>query len=70
LRRGSGILIASESVMALARFKLALLRIRSLRQDMLAALWACPILAERYERVQQERALRFWDGGSIADVGA
>ena len=78
---GLGYLMASESAMALARFKLALLRIRSLRLDMLAALWECPILAglqrlhglERYERaalVQQKRALRFRDGGSTADLGA
>lgn len=55
--------------MALARSKLALLRIRSLRQDTLAALLAGPIPVdfkhlkgfERYERaalVQQKRALR------------
>ncbi|WP_439394114.1 hypothetical protein ACRQ5Q_33095 [Bradyrhizobium sp. PMVTL-01] len=55
--------------MALAQSKLALLRIRSVRQDMLAALVACPIPEgmkrleglERYERaalVQQRQALR------------
>jgi hypothetical protein len=61
--------VASDSVMALARCKLALLRIRSLRQDMLAALLARPLSAdlkrlkglERYERAalaEQKRTLR------------
>jgi hypothetical protein len=66
---GLGHQIAPDAAMALARSKLALLRIRSLRQDMLAALLTCSIPAdlkrlkclERYERaalVEQRRALR------------
>ncbi|MBR0826158.1 hypothetical protein JQ596_11460 [Bradyrhizobium manausense] len=62
--------VAPDSAMALARSKLALLRLRSLRQEMLAALLAGPLPAdlkrlkglERYERaalVQQRRALRW-----------
>jgi hypothetical protein len=66
---GLGHPIAPDAAMALASSKLALLRIRRLRQDMLAALVTCPIPAdlkrlkglERYERaalVQQKRTLR------------
>ncbi|MBR0829835.1 hypothetical protein JQ596_30335 [Bradyrhizobium manausense] len=69
---GLGRPIASDSAMALARSRLALLRIRNLRRDMLAALLACPIPTgvkhlkglERYERdalVQQRRTLRSLD---------
>lgn len=61
--------VTPAAAMVLARSKLALLRIRSLRRDMLAALLAGPSPAdlrrlkvlERYERtalVQQRRALR------------
>lgn len=54
--------IASDAAVALARSKLALLRIRSLRQDMLVALVASPPPAgvkrlkglERYERAATE----------------
>ncbi|RXH25793.1 hypothetical protein XH99_02830 [Bradyrhizobium nanningense] len=66
---GLGHQVTSASAMALARSKLALLRLRRLRQDMLAALLTGPIpvdlkrlkALERYERValvQQRRALR------------
>lgn len=66
---GLGPQVPSDSAMALARSKLALLRLRSLRQAMLAALLAGPLPAdlkrlkglERYERaalLQQRRALR------------
>ncbi|RZM94510.1 hypothetical protein CWO91_39270 [Bradyrhizobium genosp. SA-3] len=66
---GFGHQVAPDLTMALARSKLALLRLRSLRQQMLAALLAGPLPAdlkrlkglERYERaalVQQRRALR------------
>ena len=66
---GLGHQVTPASAMALARSKLALLRIRSMRQDTLAALLARPIPVdlehlkgfERYERaalVQQKRALR------------
>ncbi|GAA0029559.1 hypothetical protein [Bradyrhizobium ottawaense] len=69
IARGIGHQVTPASTMALARSKLALLRLRSLRQAMLAALMAAPIPAnlkrlkalERYERValvQQRRALR------------
>ncbi|MGY3508891.1 hypothetical protein [Bradyrhizobium lupini] len=61
--------VTPGSTMALAQSKLALLRLRSLRQEMLVALLAGPRPAdlkrlnalERYERaalVQQKRALR------------
>ena len=66
---GLGHQIARDAAMALASSKLALLHIRRLRQDMLAALAACPIPAdvkrlkglERYERaalVEQKRTFR------------
>jgi hypothetical protein len=66
---GFGHQVTPAAVKVLARSKLALLRIRSLRQGMLAALLADPRPAdlkrfkglERYERtalVQQRRALR------------
>jgi hypothetical protein len=65
---GLGHQIAPDAAMALATSKLALLRIRNLRQDMLAALVARPLPTdvkrlkglERYERaalVQQKRTL-------------
>ncbi|BBO11213.1 hypothetical protein [Bradyrhizobium ottawaense] len=61
--------ITPDAAMALARSKLALLRLRSLRQAMLGALLTGPLAAdlkglqglERYDRaalVQQRRALR------------
>ncbi|WP_271596466.1 hypothetical protein [Bradyrhizobium sp. CCBAU 25360] len=66
---GLGHGVTPASALALARSKLALLRLRRLRQDMLAGLLADPIPAglkrlkalERYERyalAQQRRALR------------
>ncbi|MGY8662704.1 hypothetical protein Q3C01_10080 [Bradyrhizobium sp. UFLA05-109] len=66
---GLGPQIGSDAAVALARSKFALLRIRSLRHDMLAALLERPLPArlqqlarlERYERaalVLQRRALR------------
>ncbi|MBR0719119.1 hypothetical protein [Bradyrhizobium liaoningense] len=66
---GLGHQVTPDSAMALARSKLALLRTRSLRQEMLAALVAGPLAAElkrlkgleRYERaalMQQSRTLR------------
>jgi len=66
---GLGSQVTPDAAMALARSKLALLRIRSLRQAMLAALLTGPLPAdrkglrglERYDRaalVQQKRALR------------
>ncbi|MBH5401185.1 hypothetical protein HZZ13_25870 [Bradyrhizobium sp. CNPSo 4010] len=66
---GLGPQVTRDAAMALARSKLALLRIRSLRQAMMAALLAAPTPAdltrlhglERYERaalVQQRRTLR------------
>jgi hypothetical protein len=64
-----GCQVAPDSAMELAESRLALLRIRSLRQEMLGSLLGCPIPAgvkrlkslERYERaalVQQTRTLR------------
>ncbi|UQR65439.1 hypothetical protein LRP30_09425 [Bradyrhizobium sp. C-145] len=66
---GLGHQVTPESAMVLARSKLALLRLRTLRQEKLAALLGGPLPAdlkclkglERYERaalVQQRRALR------------
>jgi hypothetical protein len=66
---GLGHQISPEAAMALARPKIALLRIRSLRQAMLATLLTGPLPAdlkglqglERYDRaalVQQKRTLR------------
>ena len=66
---GLGHPVTPDAAMALARSKLAVLRIRSLRQAMLGALLAVPLAAdlkgiqglERYDRaalVQQRRALR------------
>ncbi|MBB4258785.1 hypothetical protein [Bradyrhizobium sp. CIR3A] len=66
---GLGHPITPDAAMALARSKLALLRIRSLRQAMLGALLNGPLAAdlkglqglERYDRaalVQQKRTLR------------
>ncbi|MFK4578016.1 hypothetical protein [Bradyrhizobium ottawaense] len=69
IARGLGHQVTQASAMALARQKLALLRLRSLRQAMLAALLNCPVPAgvkrmnilDRYERAalaKQKRALR------------
>ncbi|MBB4361515.1 hypothetical protein GGD65_002537 [Bradyrhizobium sp. CIR18] len=66
---GIGHPVTPDAAMALARSKLALLRIRSMRQAMLGALLTCPLAAdlkglqglERYDRaalVQQKRTLR------------
>ncbi|MDD1519216.1 MULTISPECIES: hypothetical protein [Bradyrhizobium] len=66
---GLGHQVTLDAAMALARSKLALLRIRSLRQAMLAALLTDPLPSdlkglqglERYDRaalVQQKRTLR------------
>ncbi|TWB59225.1 hypothetical protein [Bradyrhizobium sacchari] len=66
---GLGPQVAPDAAMALARSKLALLQIRSLRQAMLAALLTGPLPAdlkglpglERYDRAalaQQKRTLR------------
>ncbi|UWU89962.1 hypothetical protein [Bradyrhizobium sp. CB1015] len=69
LLRGLGHPVTPGAAMALAHSKLALLRIRSLRQAMLDALLNCPVplvvkrlnIIERYERAalaKQKRALR------------
>ncbi|MGY4237897.1 hypothetical protein ACVIIW_006844 [Bradyrhizobium sp. USDA 4449] len=68
---GLGHQVSPDAAMALARSKLALLRIRSLRQAMLAAIVTGPLPAdlkglqglERYDRaalVQQKRTLRLF----------